>query len=340
MRVLVIKTSSLGDVIHTLPALTDAAQVYPTIRFDWVVEESFAEIPGWHKQVDEVIPVALRRWRKNIYQSYRQGEWQLFIKRLRARHYDKVIDAQGLIKSALLTRLTKGKRCGLAWQSLREPLASLAYQQAFAVNKNQHAIVRVRELFAKALDYDLPVSPPDGCIAKQRLPVYATASDYLVFLHGTTWANKHWPEAYWQQLAQRVTQANYQILLPWGNQAERERAERIAALNAKIRVLPKMTLTELAGVLANAKAVVSVDTGLSHLAAALSVPTIGLYGPTNPTLTGSVGSAQTHLAANFSCAPCLKRQCHYQQPSIIWPACFETINPSLVWQQLEPLLLG
>ncbi|MDF2867558.1 MAG: lipopolysaccharide heptosyltransferase, partial [Gammaproteobacteria bacterium] len=179
---------------------------------------------------------------------------------------------------------------------------------------------------------------PDGGIAKEHLPVYAAASHYLVFLHGTTWANKHWPEDYWQQLAKHATQADYQILLPWGNQAERERAERLATLSSKIKVLPKMSLTEIAGVLAGAKAVVSVDTGLSHLAAALKVATIGLYGPTNPALTGSLGPSQIHLAADFSCAPCLKRRCQYQQPSAVWPVCFSTIKPNLVWQQLESIL--
>jgi heptosyltransferase-1 len=338
MRVLVIKTSSLGDVIHTLPALTDAADAYPDIQFDWVVEENFAEVPTWHRQVNEVIPVALRRWRKNIRQSLQSEEWRYFVKRLRSSQYDKIIDAQGLIKSALLTRLAKGERNGLAWGSLREPLASLAYQRTFSVAKQQHAIIRVRELFAKVLAYDLPISPPNGGIAKERLPAYTDATDYIVFLHGTTWANKHWPEEYWQQLAKLVTQASQQILLPWGNQAERERAERIAQLSSQIKVLAKMSLTQLAGVLAGAKAVVSVDTGLSHLAAALAVPTIGIYGPTNPALTGSFGPGQIHLSADFPCAPCLKRQCQYQQPSQVWPACFTTINPAYVWQQLKTVL--
>lgn len=338
MRILVVKTSSLGDVIHTLPALTDAAKAIPGIRFDWVVEENFAEVPAWHSQVDEVIPVALRRWRKNPWQAYRNGEWQQFVKRLRAKHYDQVIDAQGLLKSALLTRLARGSRYGLDRRSAREPLASFVYQRTIAVAKQQHAIVRVRELFAKALDYSVPEHPPEGGLDQQRLPIYSAAQNYLVFLHGTTWANKHWPEPYWHELARQVTAAGYQILLPWGNQAERERADRLALLDNKISVLPKMTLTEIAGVLSRAKAVVSVDTGLSHLAAAISVPTIGLYGPTNPALTGSHGPSQIHLAANFpACAPCLKRECFYQQPATVWPACFSEITPEMIYQQLERL---
>lgn len=337
-RVLIIKTSSLGDVIHTLPALTDAAQAIPGTHFDWVVEENIAEVPAWHKDVDRVIPVALRRWRKNITQALRRKEWSEFLKYLRTEEYDAVIDAQGLLKSAFLTRLARGKRCGLAWNSIREPLASLVYQHTVSVAKNQHAIARVRELFAKTLAYPLPQLPPDGGIAKERLPVYDKVTNYIMFLHGTTWANKHWPESYWLQLALSVVKEGYSLVLPWGNAVERERAERIAALSQHITVLPKLSLTEIAGVLVRAKAVVSVDTGLSHLAAALAVPAIGLYGPTNPALTGSYGPSQIHLAADFPCAPCLKRQCHYQQASPIWPACFTDVNPHSVWNQLKTIL--
>jgi heptosyltransferase-1 len=339
MHVLVIKMSSLGDVIHTLPALTDAAQALPMIRFSWVVEEGIAEVPAWHKQVEEVIPIALRRWRKNPRQAYASGEWQAFYKRLRARHYDKIIDAQGLIKSACITRLAKGQRYGLARQSLREPLASLAYEQTFQVAKEQHAISRARELFAKALGYAIPLSLPDGGIDKARLPnSYPVDGAYLVFLHGTTWENKHWPEAYWQELAKQVVGQGFKILLPWGNRVERERAEKIAAYSAQIQVLPKLSLTALSGVLARAKAAVAVDTGLGHLAAALAVPTVGLYGPTDPVLARNFGPSQQHIAATFACAPCLKRQCQFKQESPIWPPCFTDISPARVWQQLALLL--
>ena len=129
MRVLLIKTSSLGDVIHTLPALTDAARAIPGIRFDWVVEEGFAEIPAWHPAVDAVIPVAIRRWRKKPLQAVRSGEWSNFKRRLRETQYDLVIDAQGLLKSAWLTRYARAEVVGLDKSSAREPLAARFYQR-------------------------------------------------------------------------------------------------------------------------------------------------------------------------------------------------------------------
>ena len=155
MRVLVIKTSSLGDVIHTLPALTDAARAIPGIRFDWVVEEGFAEIPAWHPAVSQVITVAIRRWRKHPLKTLRSGEWSRFKQRLRESHYDLVIDAQGLLKSAWLTRYVKTPVAGLDSNSAREPIAARFYDRPYSVPRGQHALERTRQLFGQALGYSL-----------------------------------------------------------------------------------------------------------------------------------------------------------------------------------------
>ncbi len=183
MRVLIIKTSSLGDVIHTLPALTDAAHAVPGIRFDWVVEEGFAEIPSWHPAVDQVIPVAIRRWRKNLWQTLKSGEWKAFKQRVRERRYDLVIDAQGLVKSAWLTRLIKAPVAGLDRYSAREGLASRFYDRRLSVAVGQHAVERVRQLFALALAYDLPEGLGQYGLDLKRLQLPPTAP-YVVFLHG------------------------------------------------------------------------------------------------------------------------------------------------------------
>lgn len=273
MRVLIIKTSSLGDVIHTLPALTDAAHAIPGIRFDWVVEEGFAEIPSWHPAVDQVIPVAIRRWRRNLWQTFKSGEWRQFKQRLRERQYDLVIDAQGLVKSAWLTRLVKAPVAGLDRYSAREGWASRFYDRRLSVALGQHAVERVRQLFALALAYDLPAGLGDYGLNLDRLQLQP-AAPYVVFLHGTTWATKHWPEVYWRELAERLGRKGLQVRLPWGNPDEQARAERIAQGLQHCQVLPKLNLAGVARVLAGAKACVAVDTGLGHLAAALDVPTL------------------------------------------------------------------
>ncbi|MGE6660548.1 lipopolysaccharide heptosyltransferase I [Stutzerimonas zhaodongensis] len=296
MRVLLVKTSSLGDVIHTLPALTDAQRAIPGIQFDWVVEEGFAEIPAWHPAVAQVIPVAIRRWRKHPLQTLRSGEWRRFKARLRETRYDLVIDAQGLLKSAWLTRYVKAPVAGFDRDSIREPLASRFYDRCYAVPRDQHALERVRQLFAQALGYSIPDLIADYGLDRSQL---ATPGEqpYLLFLHGTTWPSKHWPEAYWRQLAERMSEFGWAIRLPWGNAEEKARAERIAQGLPSASVLPRLNLGGVAKVVAGARACVAVDTGLGHLAAALDVPSISLYGPTLPGRVGAYGRSQVHLCA-------------------------------------------
>ena len=349
MRVLVIKTSSLGDVIHALPALTDAARAIPGITFDWVVEEGFAEIPTWHPAVGKVIPVAIRRWRKDIWQTIKSGEWRRFKQSLRAEKYDLVIDAQGLVKSAWLTRYVNAPVAGLDKNSAREPLASRFYQRRLAVARGQHAVERLRQLFAVALGYDLPKGLGDYGLDVERLIELPRNKPYVLFLHGTTWDTKHWPELYWRDLALRMADKGVEVRLPWGNPAEKARAERIANGLSNAVVLPKLNLAGVARVLASASACVAVDTGLGHLAAALDVPTISLFGPTNPGLTGAYGKVQIHLASDFPCAPCLQKKCTYQPTAQDqqrfdlkneWPLCFTRLNPERVASRLSTLLLA
>lgn len=177
MRVLIVKTSSMGDVLHTLPALTDAAQAIPGIRFDWVVEEGFAQIPSWHESVERVIPVAIRRWRKARFSAPIKAERQAFREAVQAVKYDAIIDAQGLVKSAaLVTRLAHGVKHGMDWQTAREPLASLFYNRRHHIAKQQHAVERTRELFAKSLGYAKPQTQGDYAIARHFLQHEASAA--------------------------------------------------------------------------------------------------------------------------------------------------------------------
>jgi len=350
LRVLLIKTSSLGDVIHTLPALTDAMNALPGIQFDWVVEEGFAEIPTWHPAVANVIPVAIRRWRKNLWQTVKNGEWRRFKRRLRDTRYDLVIDAQGLLKSAWLTRYVKAPVAGLDKTSAREPMAARFYDRPYVVARGQHAVERLRQLFAQALGYRVPAGLGDYGLDRSRLLTATNDAPFVLFLHGTTWDTKHWPELYWRQLAERMIGQGLEVRLPWGNPAEKARAERIADGLDNAVVLPKLNLAGVARVLASAQGCVAVDTGLGHLAAALDVPTLSLFGPTNPGLTGAYGRSQVHLAAEYpACAPCLQKKCTYRptpedqrqvDTEREWPMCFTRLNPERVANQLGALLLA
>ncbi len=343
-KVLIVKMSSMGDVIHTLPAITDAKAAYPDIQFDWVVEPGFAEIPSWHPAVNKVISAPLRQFRKMPWQSFKQGQWGRLIKQIRENRYDLIIDAQGLFKSAIVAYFAKGKHAGLHYQSAREKWASLLYQKRVIVPWQQHAVERVRQLFAKALDYSLPKTAPQYGIDVNRLPALTHGAQTILFLHGTTWPTKHWPQTFWEQLAYIVGEQGYQVLLPWGNESEKTRSLAIKQYceshGAKIvpMVLPKHTLAELTTLLSQAKGVVAVDTGLGHMAAAMAAPTVSLYGPTAAQLTGAYGPWQQHMSSTLACSPCFGRECKQGQAFAIMPPCFESIAPRTVWQNLQKLM--
>lgn len=331
MRVLLIKTSSMGDVIHTLPALTDAQNAIPGICFDWVVEEGFADIPAWHPAVERIIPVAIRRWRKNLWQTWRSGEYRRFKASLREKPYDLILDAQGLTKSAWLTRGLDAPVHGLDRHSAREPFACRFYQQRHAVSWDLHAVERIRSLFALALGYAKPQSTGDYGLDRQALAaqlVGAPKQPWLMFLHGTTWPSKHWPQANWRALAQHYSAAGWHVRLPWGNAEEQARAQSIADGLAGVEVLPKLRISEVACWLAGARACVAVDTGLGHLAAAMDTPCVSLYGPTLPGKIGAYGRGQLHLCASGPHAG--KGDKHL--------SCFDSLGPDQVIAALDPLL--
>ncbi|HDK37679.1 MAG TPA: lipopolysaccharide heptosyltransferase I [Thiolapillus brandeum] len=331
MRVLIIKTSSLGDVIHTFPAVTDAMHAFPDIELHWLVEEAFVQVPTWHPAIDRSISIALRRWRQNWKKAWKTHEISQFRSALKRAHYDLVIDAQGLLKSALPARLASGVIAGYDRHSLREPLASLFYSRRYSVSRNLHAVERIRRLFALALDYPLPDSAPESGLARHE----GSRDKSLVFLHSTTWPSKHWPVEYWAKLTELAEEAGYRVLFPWYEPEERLRVEQIMSHVHHGELLPRMDLNGLKKTLSQTGGVVGLDTGLAHLAAALNTPAVTLYGPTVEGLTGAVGAYQKNLQVDFACAPCLQRQCSYMQASPVQPACFQTLPPLKVWNALQ-----
>jgi heptosyltransferase-1 len=319
--------SSLGDVIHTLPALSDAAAAIPGIRFDWVVEEAFAEIPAWHPAVDKVIPIALRRWRKTPFRSFTGPEWKAFRTALGRHHYDAVIDAQGLLKSAVIARLVRAPRFGLDKLSARERLASLFYHHKIHVARDLHAVQRIRLLFSRALKYPPPEAYGDYGVRANLKTGGDKLYSSLLFFHGTARAEKLWPEERWIELANLVADRNYTVWLPWGSPEERARADRIASAVENAQVLPRLDLLGLASILMEVDGVIAVDTGLAHLSAALDVPTVSLYGPTDTRLIGAYGSNQMHIESPIG-----------QQETSDALAMMWSIEPDMVCAELYRLL--
>lgn len=274
----------MGDVLHNLPVVSDLSRHVLNAHIDWVVEENFAALPALHPQVEQVIPVAIRRWRKQFWQS--RQERQAVCRELRDAEYDFVLDTQGLLKSALVARCAKSTICGYDWRSAREPLASLFYNETFGVAKNLHAVERNRQLAGKAFGYQ-PQGAADYGIAAPELDLaWLPAGRYAVLLHATSRDDKLWDEQNWIGLGQRLAQSGVRAVLPWGNDSELARGKRLEQAIPEAVCAPRLNLDEAAALMGNAEFVVGVDTGLSHLAAALGRPTIGIYTATEPGLTG------------------------------------------------------
>jgi heptosyltransferase I len=284
--ILVVKTSSLGDVVHNLPALTDIRRAFPDAAIDWMVEEPYAALVRLHPDVRQAIPVALRRWRKRPLHAstWKQlAEWR---RGLRSKAYDAIVDTQGLLKSALLASVAQGVRHGFDSASAREPMAARFYHRTHAVDRQLHAVERNRLLVASALGYGLEAAPDYG-ISRQG---GAERSREVVFLHSTSRADKHWPESAWITLGAWLGERGLRILLPWGSPSERERSERMARALPNARVPPALAVEQLALMLSRAEAVVGVDTGLTHLAAAVGVPVAAIFCATDARLTGVYGA--------------------------------------------------
>jgi heptosyltransferase-1 len=294
-RILLVKTSSLGDVVHNCPAASDIARCVPGAVIDWVVEEPFDEIAALHRSVRRVIPVAIRRWRGALLSAATWAGAGRFRRALREERYDFVIDSQGLVKSALVAAFARGAKHGFDRGSAREPFAAAFYGTRHAVPVGLHAVERNRRLAAEVLGYTLQDGCDYGLRAAARLPIEVQAvaaspssSSYALLLTMTSRDDKLWPEANWRSLGSALEARGMQCLLPWGTEAEKRRCERIAASIRGAVVPRRMSLGELASVAGKARCVVGVDTGLAHLAAALDVPVVGLYRGSDPALTGLV----------------------------------------------------
>jgi heptosyltransferase-1 len=291
LKVLVVKLSSLGDVVHTLPAVMDLQAAFPNAQIDWVVERGFAPLVARCPAVRRVIACDLRRWRKDLWSPTTRAEWRAFKADLQHDTYDAVIDLQGLSKSAWVSWLARttpgGKRYALANRtegSGYERLTRWVADVAVRVTPRIHAVDRARVLCAQALGYVVPVRLNYGLGQANPHP-----KPYVVLVHGTSRADKEWPLAHWYELSQRLKQSGLDVALPHGNEAERIRSEALAEMLPGAWVWPRLSLDELTTEMAQCVGVVGVDSGLSHIAVALDVPHVQIYNFDTAWRTGPVG---------------------------------------------------
>lgn len=326
-RILIVRTSSLGDLVHMLPAITDIARHVPDAQIDWVVEEAFAEIPSWHPAVNEVIKVAHRRWRKSWWSSQVRAERKALKERLRSTQYDIVLDMQALLKSAWLVRQARGVRHGLDWRSAREPLASLFYNVRHRVEFWQPAVIRQRKLAGLTFGYQHAGLPDFGLQSFVRQAGQAAASvhdvgsdglnaaelprlhhldtdrGYAVIMPSASRDDKLWPEEDWRAVFRRLREAGCTLKLLAGNDSEAQRAGLLVAGMDGAEVMPRMDLSAVARLLAGSRLMVGLDSGLTHLSAALGRPTIGIYRASTPVRTPLVGSNYTASLGDRGASP-------------------------------------
>lgn len=298
--ILFIKTSSLGDVVHHMPALTEARAALPAAHFAWLVEEAFAPLVALHPAVDTIVPVAWRRWRKSLLAPATLGEIARSIGDIRAQRYDGVIDTQGLVRTGMMSRIARGRRHGYDSASIRERLACAFYDVRHSVSRDLHAVERNRMLTGLALGFTPQGAPEFGL---DRAALAGATTRYAVLLHATAQPQKEWPVANWIALGQAIRARGMEVVLPWGTPAERARSEQIAAALPGARVPERAPLDRVARLIAGAQCVVGVDTGLSHLAAALGVPLAAIFIGSKPHLTGPVGNGPLETLGAQGAAP-------------------------------------
>ena len=287
---LLVKTSSLGDVVHALPALSDLARSGRAWTVHWMVEEAFACIPLLHPLTQRVVPVATRRWRRDPASKSTRADLCQVRQTVREFAPDLVLDLQGLLKSALLARLSGGALHGYDWQSAREPLATLLYGHRHRVSWEQHAVARNRALTAAALGSDDRLPCEYSVHYPERSASAPEADAFALLLHASSRDDKRWPDADWRTLGRALARGGVRCLLPAGSRAEADRAQAIAGDIPGARALAPGPLADLLPYFAQARLAVGVDTGLTHLAAAFGLPTVALFTATDPAATGVFGS--------------------------------------------------
>ncbi|RUW52277.1 lipopolysaccharide heptosyltransferase I [Mesorhizobium sp. M1A.F.Ca.ET.072.01.1.1] len=297
MRVLIVKTSSMGDVIHTFPAVEDALRNRPDISFDWCVEEAFAAIVALHPAIGTIHKVAIRRWRKK---PFDRGTWREMAglrRALRSGRYGLVIDAQGLLKSAVVAKQSGAPIAGFDRSSAREPSATLLYERKYAVPCKLHAIERTRRLFGLALGYQADLSTLNSGIVPPAGGLSGVEGKTAFLLHGTSREDKKWPVEDWVETARRLVSQQFTPIVTWSNEAEKRFAEAIAGAVPETVLVPKSPLADVAAILGRSTLVIGADTGLTHLASAFGLPTVAIFLATEPGLTGPRGPYSSTLLA-------------------------------------------
>jgi heptosyltransferase-1 len=344
MRILIIKTSSLGDVIHALPVLEYLRQAAPGAVIDWVVDETFSDLVSGNPLVERLLPVAFRRWKKAPFSARTRQEVLAFIRELRLQRYDLVFDLQGNSKSGMVCWLARSRRkIGFDREHLQEKLNTLfTTEQVSFSSADRNAVQRYLRVVSAPFSLlpdglqthsDIATSAEDDCAAEKSL---VSATSPLILLHtGTTWQTKLWFNDGWLELGQQLLQKypSAILLFSWGNDEEKERAERLVCqLGQRALLLPPVSLKQFAAVLKRCDLVVGGDTGPVHLAAAVGTFTVSFYRCTDGLRNGPYGTRHAIIQSPLPCTICMRKQCDQDED------CRRSITPTALFEAAERLL--
>ena len=303
-KLLLVKTSSMGDLIHTFPALTDLSKHRPNeYEITWLVEESFADIAKMHPMTKDVIIIGSRRWKKNLFNRQTWQEFRTFKKAVRHEKWDLIVDCQGLFKSAMMTKLASQKGTiptySYSKESIRDPFAARFYQHGFSVEKGLTAIERNRQLFGKIFNYTPEPLADFGIQHWDERSKLTPEQPFVALIHGTSAENKEWPEEKWIEIGRWLEKRGLISVLFWGNQREQERAERVAQQVPNAIVMPKVSIQEAGLILSKAALIIAVDTGFAHLANTQDRPVIGLFLGSHSHYAGVIPTQHNPYAVNL-----------------------------------------
>jgi len=344
MRILILKTSALGDIIHALPVLDYLHQVAPGVRIDWVVEEAFLELLSGNPLIDRLITVSFKRWRKAPFAPRTLREIGAFRKRIQEREYDLVFDIQGNFKSGLVCWLANSKRkIGFSRDNMQEQLNGLFTDQKVVLRPDdRHATIRYLRIVSAPFNADpagltlmTDIHTAHEDEAAGRIVSQTGSGPVLLFHTGTTWQTKLWHEAGWISLAHSLLRCYpaATLLLSWGNESERETAVHIVQqVGARAQVLERLPLKRFAALLKRVDVVVGGDTGPVHLAAVVGTATVSFYRCTDGSLNGPQGDRHVIVQSPLACTKCLKKTCERNEE------CIGSITPQAIASGVEHLL--
>ncbi len=330
-RILIIKMSALGDIVHTFPAVSDLLKHYPDTEVDWLCEEPFTAVAALHQGVNEVIGHGRLRWKNSRFGYKTLTEQYQFYRKLRQKKYDLVIDAQGRVKSARVGWLSGSEVVGFDRFSATDEETRWLYSKGFSVAKNMNAIERTRSLMAQVFGYSTDDSLDYGVGFDKRSCSTEQTENTLIFFHGTTWDSKHWPVPKWVELLRIARRENIKVLIPSHGAIELQRAKTMIQESGWGELLPQMSLKDMSATIRTCSGAVGVDTGLMHMAVAFGVPTVSVFGSTDTALTGAMGRYVKNVQSGYSCSPCRKKQCPINPES---PPCYDDIPVEGIWKQL------